>query len=547
MLALLPIPFACLVFAAATPQDPRPSTPQPLGPGPSWRGPVRPSGANEVFATGDGCAMCHSASPNAMAMRSPTGDDVSPHGLWQATMMANSFRDPYWRAQVAKEASANPQRAHEVTSLCLKCHAPMAHHTAKLGGLPSPTIEAAAADPLARDGVSCTVCHQAQADGLGTDKTFSGNLQIARGRTIFGPYEDPASQPMTMHSGYTAAHGAHVSKSALCAACHTLVTHHAGNAFPEQTPYFEWRNSVFNDEAGATETSRTCQQCHMPNQGGARIARNPGGREFNIPVRPDYAAHVFAGGNAFMLDLLRANAKELGVTASPEALERNATITRRQLLDHTTKLTISAPQRADGKLAFDVAIENLTGHKFPTGYPARRAWLQVEVRAGRDVLFRSGGFDANGRITGVADERRIAHHDVVEREDQVVVYECVPVDEGGEPTTFLTRMSKMGKDTRLLPKGWKSDGPHALETAPVGVDGDSDFAAGGDVVHFKIPLAADAPKVLVVAWVRYQSVPPSWVEPLRTVDADEARAFVRMYDAAGKTPETAGLAARTED
>ena len=45
----------------------------PLGPGPSWRGPVRPTGRNEVFATGDGCAMCHSVASTAMAMRSSTG------------------------------------------------------------------------------------------------------------------------------------------------------------------------------------------------------------------------------------------------------------------------------------------------------------------------------------------------------------------------------------------------------------------------------------------------------------------------------------------
>jgi hypothetical protein len=41
--------------------------------------------------------------------------------------------------------------------------------------------------------------------------------------------------------------------------------------------------------------------------------------------------------------------------------------------------------------------------------------------------------------------------------------------------------------------------------------------------------------------MHYQSVPPAWVDPLRTVDTEEAVRFVRMYDAADKEPETVGV------
>ena len=68
----------------------------------------------------------------------------------------------------------------------------------------------------------------------------------------------------------------------------------------------------------------------------------------------------------------------------------------------------------------------------------------------------------------------------------VVVYEAVPVDTAGAPTTRPSAMARMSKDTRLLPRGWRPDGPHGDRTAPVGTAGDPDFAAGGDEVQARL-------------------------------------------------------------
>lgn len=517
-----------------------------LGPGPSWRGPVRPTARNEVFATGDGCAMCHSNADRATAMRTAIGEEVSPHGLWQGSVMANSFRDPYWRAQVSKEITADPGNAEDVQALCMRCHAPMVHHSRRIAGQGPIAVVDAAKDPLAQDGVSCTVCHQIQAEGLGTADTFDGKPKIQRGRRIFGPYEDPAAAPMRNMAGYTPGHGAHVQSSAMCASCHTLHTAHAGEKFPEQTPYLEWKNSVYNDEGGRTPESRTCQECHMADLGSMRIARNPMGRDFLIPVRDHYRAHSFVGGNAFLLDLLAANREELGVTADVEALQQNAQASRLLLANRTVAVSIGDLTRGDGKLQFAVRIENLTGHKFPTGYPSRRAWLHVQVRDGSGTVFDSGGWTEAGELADVPDELRQGHHTLVTEPSQVVVWELVAHDEHGEPTTHLTRMATRGKDNRLLPKGWRRDGPHADDSAPVGIGNDVDFTAGGDTVNFAIPIGKDGGEATVVAWVRYQSIPPHWVAPLREVDTPECRSFVAMYDKASKTPEVAGVAVRSE-
>ncbi len=496
------------------------------------------------FLTSQACATCHSTSELARALWNETGDDVSPFATWSGTMMANAFRDPYWRAQVSKEVAAAPHRRTEIEALCVRCHAPAAHHDALLSRHETPSIGAATQDPLARDGVSCTVCHQAQAANLGSEASFSGQLEIRGDNRIFGPYPEPATQPMRMHTGYLVEHGPHVRDAGLCGSCHTLITSHVPGhgPFAEQAPFLEWRNSVFSDEAGRTEQSRTCQQCHMADQGNLKIARNPRGLDFNIKARPNVRAHAFVGGNAFMLDLLRQNREALGVTASDEALARTARATRQQLAHATASVAIEGARRDGDTLRFDVRVTNLAGHKLPTGYPARRAWLRVIVRVDNQAVFVSGEVDAAGRLQGVTDERALPHFDTVTKADQVVVYEAVPIDKDGHPTTYLTQMVAMGKDTRLLPKGWRGDGPEIARTAPKGLGDDVDFVGGEDVVHYELKVAAgNEVRVVIVASLLYQSVPPAWVDPLRIVTTDEARSFVAMYDAMSKEPETLAL------
>ncbi|MFN3241266.1 MAG: hypothetical protein ACE37K_07095 [Planctomycetota bacterium] len=538
---LLALALASWCGATAFVQDPR----RPLGPGPAWGG-GRPAGSNEVFATADGCARCHSGAENSNAMRSRLGEDVSPHRLWQATVMANSFRDPYWRAAVARECAEQPDRAGELQGFCMRCHAPMHERTRTMGGQEPLSVRQAADDPLARDGVSCTVCHQIRARSLGDETTFDGKGRIGRGRVIYGPYEHPEADVMRGMSGYAAMHGEHLRDAALCGTCHTLSTRHQGERFPEQTPYLEWRNSVFSDEEGATGASRTCQQCHMADVGPTRIARNPDGSDFLLPARGPYRAHAFVGGNAFLLELLADHRERLGVEASAQDLRRMAKATRRQLTTATVDVTIGEVAHRGDELHFEVRVDNLTGHKFPTGYPARRAWLHVRVENEQGVVFDCGGFDRDGAIEGVISPLEHEHVDRIESTFDVLVWEQVADDPDGEPTTSLTRMARRRKDNRLLPKGWRADGPHAADTAPVGIGDDADFVGGSDTVRVVVPYAQGLPKATVLVWVHYQPIPPHWVDDLRYVDAEECETFVEIYDAADHTPETIAAARRLE-
>ena len=103
-------------------------------------------------------------------------------------------------------------------------------------------------------------------------------------------------------------------------------------------------------------------------------------------------------------------------------------------------------------------------------------------------------------------------------------------------------MATRGKDNRLLPHGWLDDGPNVGDTAPMGLGDDADFEAGADLVHYRVKLeGASGASLTIVAWFLYQPVPPAWVDALRDVDTEECKRFVRMYDAADKTPETLAL------
>ena len=281
----------------------------------------------------------------------------------------------------------------------------------------------------------------------------------------------------------------------------------------------------------------------MPDEGTLRIARNPAGRDFP-PVRPreSVRSHTFLGANAFLLDMLAEHGAALGATAPPEAFRHAAHATRASLARDAATIEVQGLERTAEGLTFEVRVRNLTGHKLPTGYPARRVWLHVEVLCGAEVVFRSGCWDAEGRLTGVHDELVIPHHAEVSALHQVVVYESVALDSGGRATTSLVAMASRMKDSRLLPLGWRADGPHAAETAPVGVGHDPDFIAGGDTVRFRVALGPGPSTIAegdleVRAELLLQTIPPAWVDGLRGSQTEEARRFVELYGAADRTPE----------
>jgi len=519
----------------------------------------------------ESCSLCHAKSEFATAMRDGSGRSVAPFDLWRSTMMANAARDPFWRAVMSAEIAAAPAAKELIAHECMKCHAPLA---AQIGFADHGTNDPLHAlecegelGELARDGVSCTICHGMAPDGLGTPESFTADYELDRWRRLFGPHRDPVPGPMRVHSGFTPEYGEHVTQSKLCGSCHTLVTHAlddagqpSGTPFHEQTPYLEWRNSAFSNEgpdgqplAEPRGFSRTCQDCHLPQHdvdGEAivtRLAHNPPGGDFPfIEPRQPFGRHLLVGGNTLMLSILRDNAEALGVTAPREAFDATIAATRQQLQERAAGLSISLAEAEGGRVAIDVTITNRTGHKLPTGHPSRRMWLEVIARDENGaVVFASGRCDASGRIldangevlaTELAGGPIEPHRDRVESGDQFASYRGVIADRAGLPTHTLLQGAGWYIDDRILPSGWDPEHPDAEVTRPAGVTGDDNFQPGKDSVRYSFP-ATSAEGLTIEARLLYQSVSTRWVAEVARFETPEVAKFLAMWEAADREPE----------
>ncbi len=526
-------------------------------PGPPLPVPPAPGMAEgRRVASATVCAECHSNSVDADAMRDAAGARIAPFDLWQGTMMANAARDPLWRAMVSAEVAATPAAAEAIEATCMRCHAPMGVIEAGDGdGRPAIAMLSAdsAEGELARDGVSCTACHGITPEGLGSAASFTGGYVIDDDRRLYGPYADPHGMPMQRFAGFEPVQSDHVRDAELCGSCHTLITDSltpagqpTGHRLVEQATYLEWRNSRFAPDGVE------CAVCHMPGTEpdgrpvSTQIARNPGGMDFPFAEpRSPFGRHIFVGANVLVPAILRDNADALRPLASRDAFDATLAATR-ALLAEAARLEVTA-QRNGAALAIRVAVENRAGHKLPSGFPSRRAWLALTVRGPDGVIFRSGGFDDRGRLVDgrgavLPGERAGApltpHGLTIDDEGTVALFESVMCDPDGQPTWTLLRGARFCRDTRILPAGWRADHADADATAPVDVALGEAFGPGRAVVGYRVAAPAAGGPYTVEATLQHQVLGARFAAELFTVDTAEVRAFRGYYEAADARPST---------
>lgn len=497
-----------------------------------------PEMSNVLFAASGKCVTCHGYDDNLIANVDYNDNDVNVVDDWRSTMMANSAKDPFWRAKVSHEILVNPSHQTELEDKCTSCHAPLGHFNAKHIGQSHYSINEMANDPVALDGVSCNACHQIKNDSLGL--IFSGNVKYDTDYFLYGPYPNPLGAPM-IQIGYEPIHSPHINDAGLCASCHTLITETAdlsgnltGDKFVEQATYHEWVNSVYNN-------SISCQSCHMPRiQDSIIISADPPGLQRRSP----YGLHQLVGGNTFMLKMLQENLNALGITATVTQFDSTIARTERLLRYQTMDIELTEAARTSDTVFYDLKLTNKAGHKFPSGYPSRRAFVEfVVMNSTLDTLFRSGIMDYNYEVSG-HNANYEPHYNMINQPDQAQIYEMVMADVNGNKTTVLERAKEPLKDNRIPPAGFTTThftydttkiAGNALSDADFNIE-NSQEGSGADVVHYHVPLNGYSGTLNVTARVYYQPVPPKWNEEMFTYNSTEIDAFRNLYQGADGTP-----------
>jgi len=496
------------------------------------------------FSGSGACGVCHNEQTD------DNGRDVSITSSWETSTMANSARDPYWRAKAAQTLKNHPDLAHEVNDTCTRCHAPMANEAARRSNVEPEIFAEGFLNPEneffdhAMDGVSCTLCHQIEDNGnLGTVAASSGNFEIAERppeeketRPAYGQYADPLTAYMVANSEFTPIFGAHMSESAVCASCHDLNTSTVDSngeiipaviedRFPEQQTFTEWQNSDYRT-GGSRDAN--CQACHMPKNPTTVLLASSG----TDIRRSEFSEHTFLGANTVMLDMFKNFREELGiqVTGFDQAIERN-----REFLKTSADLTITGTRNEGNNIVATLQINNNTGHKLPSGYPSRRVFVHFVVTDENGaIIFESGKINPDGSIVGADGDlnfRRFEpHYDTISNEDQVLIFESIMGDTDGNVTHSLVEAARHLKDNRLTPAGFDKN----VVSSDVAVTGeallDDNFNAGQDTFEYRIPVLTKG-KYFIFADLVYQPLAYGHLEYLfQDTDLPEVDEFKTIYD-----------------
>lgn len=431
------------------------------------------------FADPGGCAGCHGEYA-----------EYAAYDTWAGSMMANAARDPLYLAALTV---ANQDIA-DSGELCIKCHSP----SSWLFGRATPTDQSSLNDND-YEGVQCEFCHRMTPAPDGQRYIGNGDFYVANDRTLRGTLADPVATHKAEQSQY------HL-ESEFCGVCHD-VSNPLQNDFAIERTYTEWKNSAFADE------NKSCQSCHM--------ARVEGGynSDFNNPPARPVGVHDLVGGNTFIPRVLASMYPELDRAANFQYNIDKAY----EMLESSSELTISMDAPDPGTIEgvdtvsvgktnrMTVRVENLTGHKLPTGYPeGRRSWLQVELfDSAGNLLFQSGFYDA-ATATRLDDE-------------QIRTYE-VRLSSDGEEGFHFVKTDEVLQDNRIPPRGFRP----TPETQPVGreypVQEDGSLAYW-DEAPYLIAVPNDAPlgvgQIRVTHW--YQTTSREYIEFLRDENTTDQR------------------------
>jgi hypothetical protein len=458
---------------------------------------------------------------------------------------------------------------------------------------------------LARDGVACATCHHVEIDeAVPVGHTFTGDFRVGAAEAIHGPFKGPQQVPMDHSLGAKPIEYPLVQSSKVCGSCHSVVLPVFDGDQPwvppgarkpeiiiEQATYPEWVLSDFRD--GGPE-ARSCQSCHMtttyPGLAGTlatkiasiqeasnmpqtehRLAQS----DIDLQPRSPFARHTLVGLNVFFNLFAQQFPDVLGIRVQDPMLGGKGvaplSTTYGSMIQQadasTAKVSVKSVKLGGDRLTADVLVENLAGHKFPSGVGFRRAFLSFEVldAAGKPIwvsgrtsptgeLVDAAGKPLAGELMWQSDCRPTTaaeqandfqpHYETITRQDQAQIYQELARDPRGRFTTSFLSLASEVKDNRLLPRGWnpslalaETEGlgspklsakdlvERILPDLPDGHGGYVDdpyykpkseggLGGGGDALTYAVPLAdlGGARPASVRVTLFYQAIPPFYLQ-----------------------------------
>jgi hypothetical protein len=267
------------------------------------------------------------------------------------------------------------------------------------------------------------------------------------------------------------------------------------------------------------------------------------------PPRAGMRRHEFVAANFFMQHMLNRYRGDLSVSALPQELTSAAGRTVAFLRTQSARVSIRNLESSSSRLTMEVFVENLSGHKLPTAYPSRRAWLHVAIRdaSGRTV-FESGGLNPDASIKGNDNDtdplRFEPHYREITSPEQVEIYEPILKDSAGHVTTGLLSAVGYLKDNRILPSGFSKQTADK-DIAVIGeAANDPNFTDKGSLIRYSVS-TGDAPGPFhIEAELWYQPIGFRWAHNLAPYREAEPQRFVTYYDS--MSSGTAVLLARAE-
>ena len=358
--------------------------------------PAGPPSPASQFVTSDQCLGCHDAGSTGLQFDMTSVDangkliNHSPYATWRSSPMGMAGRDPVFLAQLASETGAfHPDWSAGVQDTCFGCHGVMGERQlaidrhaatkqcdpflrAQIDPIPFGSNDPAAAKyaALARDGISCTVCHRMALGTAARDKvagapqnacvaerqallnpglkgfaaTFTGSFLLEPADVMLGPFAEPKKTSMQHALGITPQHAPQIKTADVCGSCHVVHlpvlrgAETVGYAY-EQTTFAEWAFSGYRTGQGADgplplgagAQPQSCQACHMP----SRDARGQPERskiasiqeltnfpqtenvltadEIDLKTRDDFAQHTLVGLNLFFVKMALQSPDILGL------------------------------------------------------------------------------------------------------------------------------------------------------------------------------------------------------------------------------------------